>query len=81
LAMLAEIFADAPVNIGHKCPIRSCTVTMQLVIVNLMIPNALLERYAWSNEFIARRQWDSRYTGTKGLRERLSRSLHKLGRP
>ena len=77
---MQKYLPTGPVNIGHKCSIRSCTVTIQLVIVNLMIPNALLERYAWSNEFNARKQRDPRYNDTKGLRDRLSRSLHKVGR-
>jgi len=77
---LQKYLPTGPVNIGHKCPIRYCTVTIQLVIVNLMIPNALLERCAWSNEFNARKQRDPRYTDTKGLRERISRSLLKVGR-
>ncbi len=77
---MLKYLPTGPVNIGHKCSIRSCTVTIPSVIVNLMIPNALLERYAWSNEFNARKQRDSRYDDAGGLRERLARSLHKVGR-
>lgn len=77
---MQKYLPTGPVKIDHKCSIRSCTVTIRYILVKPMIPNALLERYAWSNEFKAGKQQDLRHPGSKGLRDFLARSLRNVGR-
>jgi hypothetical protein len=55
-------------------------MTVRLEFMKKMIPNALLERRAWSHEFVAEGQRGSRHIETKGLRELLARNLRKRGR-